>query len=44
MYHLNTQTPLALEDEGYGDLFSRIDWNVSQNRSLDGALDEEVRQ
>lgn len=32
MQYLNTRTRLELEDQGDGDLFERIDWQVQDDR------------
>jgi hypothetical protein len=44
MSHLNTRIRLDLEEEGNGDLFSHIDWDVQEDSELDGAFDETVRE
>ena len=41
---LNEQTKTSLEENKIGDLYSRIDWNVQQDPSLDEADFEEVRR
>ena len=42
--YLNIRTRLRLEEDGIGDLFSRIDWNVQHDPSLEGASMGKVRQ
>jgi hypothetical protein len=32
MQYLNTRTRLRLEEDGDGDLFERVDWQVQENR------------
>jgi hypothetical protein len=44
MSHLNTRIRLGLEEDGNGDLFSHIDWDVQEDSELDGALYETVRE
>lgn len=44
MSHLNARTRLKLEKEGDGDLFSRINWSVQQDPTLEDALVSEVRK
>lgn len=44
MCHLQTRTRLNLETYGESDLFSRIDWSVQHDTSLDEAGSEEVRE
>jgi hypothetical protein len=44
MNFLNTQTKTSLENAEMGDLFPRVDWNVQQDASLDGASFEVVRE
>ncbi|PSN72951.1 hypothetical protein BS50DRAFT_568552 [Corynespora cassiicola Philippines] len=46
MHYLNTHFRLTLEEENNDTdhgLFSRIDWNVQEDSSLDNATSEEVR-
>ncbi|KAF2175366.1 hypothetical protein K469DRAFT_756269 [Zopfia rhizophila CBS 207.26] len=44
MEYLNTHTRHNLESGGIGDLYSRLDWNVQQDLSLDGASKKKVRE
>lgn len=44
MSYLNAQTRSNLENSEMGDLVSRVDWNVQQDASLDGASFEDVRE
>jgi hypothetical protein len=44
MSHLNTRIRLDLEEEGNGDLFSHIDWDLQEDPELDDALYETVRE
>jgi hypothetical protein len=44
MSHLNTRIRLDLEEEGNGDLFSHIDWDLQEDPELDSALYETVRE
>ena len=47
MHYLNTRVRLTLEEENNDTdhgLFSRIDWNVQEDSSLDNATSEEVRE
>lgn len=45
MSHLNTRVRLTLEEDyEAGDLFSRIDWNVQEHPSLNGASVKQVRK
>jgi hypothetical protein len=44
MSHLNTRIRLELEEDGNGDLFSHIDWDVQEDPELDDALYETVRE
>ncbi|KAF2795651.1 hypothetical protein K505DRAFT_416289 [Melanomma pulvis-pyrius CBS 109.77] len=44
MCHLQMRTRLNLETYGESDLFSRIDWSVQQDPSLDEAGSDEVRE
>jgi hypothetical protein len=44
MQHLNTRTRLNLEEEGDGDLFAYIDWDVQEDPSLQDADEAEVRR
>jgi hypothetical protein len=43
--YLNTRTRLRLEDQGDGDLFERIDWQVQEDRErFDRAGPRELRR
>lgn len=44
MKYLDTHTRWNLEEGGIGDLYSRLDWNVQQDESLEDANEEEVRK
>lgn len=44
MDHLNKRTRLNLEDEGEGDLFQHVDWEVQEDPDLQDADDDEVRR
>jgi hypothetical protein len=44
MDRINTRTRLKLEDEGVGDLFSRIDWCVQEDLTLENAGVDQVRK
>jgi hypothetical protein len=43
MYYLNTRIRLGLEEDGEGDLFQHVDWNVQEDPELQDADDDEVR-
>lgn len=44
MDHINTRIHLNLEDEGAGDLFSRLDWCVQEDLALENAGTDQVRE
>jgi hypothetical protein len=44
MSYLNTRVRLNLEAAGAGDLFTRVDWDVQEDRALEGAGVGEVRE
>jgi hypothetical protein len=44
MSHLNTRIRLELEEDGNGDLFSHIDWDIQEDSELDGHFYETVRE
>ena len=44
MDHINTRTLLNLEDEGAGDLFSRLDWCVQEDSAVENAPVSQVRE
>jgi hypothetical protein len=44
MAFLNTRVRLNLEAAGAGDLFARLDWDVQEDRALEGAGVGEVRE
>ena len=44
MSHLNTRVQLSLEEDGNGDLFPHIDWDIQEDPELDGALYETLRE
>jgi hypothetical protein len=44
MDHINTRIRLELEEDGDTELFSRIDWCVQEDATLDGARPREVRR
>ncbi|KAJ4348949.1 hypothetical protein N0V95_005035 [Ascochyta clinopodiicola] len=44
MDHLNTRVRLNLEEEGNGDVFLYIDWDVQEDPGLDDADEETVRE
>jgi hypothetical protein len=44
MHHLNERVRLSLEEDGDGDNFPHIDWDVQEDPELRGADDETVRE
>jgi hypothetical protein len=44
MDHINTRIRLNLEEDGAGDLFSRLDWCVQEDPALENARVNQVRK
>lgn len=44
MHHLNTRVRLDLENDGDGDVFANVDWDVQEDLALEGADEEVVRR
>jgi hypothetical protein len=44
MSYLNTRVRRNLEAAGAGNLFTRVDWDVQEDRALEGAGVGEVRE
>jgi hypothetical protein len=43
MDHLNTRIRLNFEDDGEGDMFQFIDWDVQEDPALQDAGDDDIR-
>lgn len=44
MDHVNTRVRLNLEQQGAGDLFAHIEWDVQQDAALEDADEDMVRE
>ena len=44
MHHLNERVRLNLEEEGNGNVFAYVDWDVQENPSLQDAADSTIRE
>lgn len=44
MHHLNTRVRLDLEEDGDGDVFASVDWDVQEDPVLQDADEETVRR
>ena len=44
MHHLNERERLNLGEEGDGDVFAYVDWDVQEDPSLQDAADSTVRE
>ena len=44
MVHLNTRVRIDLENDGDGDVFKHVDWDVQEDLALQDADEEVVRR